>query len=50
MLIKGWSYYKLGRYNDAETVFRAVHRTGFSEEASVGLNAVQEAVRPSRQF
>jgi tetratricopeptide (TPR) repeat protein len=50
MLIKGWSYYKLGRFNDAETVFRAVHRTGFSEEASVGLNAVLEAVRPSRQF
>lgn len=50
MLIKGWSYYKLGRYNDAEQIFRAVQRTGFSEEANVGLNAVTEAVRPSRQY
>lgn len=50
MLIKGWSYFKLGRYGDAEMVFRAVHRTGYSDEASIGLNAVQEAVRPSRQY
>jgi tetratricopeptide (TPR) repeat protein len=47
MLIKGWSYFKLGRYRDAEQIFRAVHRTGFSEEASVGLNAVIEATRPT---
>jgi tetratricopeptide (TPR) repeat protein len=50
MLIKGWSYYKLGRYGDAEQVFRAVQRTGFSEEANVGLNAVQEAIQPARQY
>lgn len=43
MLIRGWSYYKLRRYKDAEKVFRAVHRTGYSDEASVGLNAVLEA-------
>jgi uncharacterized protein HemY len=49
MLIKGWSYLKLGRYKDAEQIFRAVQRTGFSEEASVGLNAVFEATHPSRQ-
>jgi tetratricopeptide (TPR) repeat protein len=49
MLIKGWSYLKLGRYKDAEQIFRAVQRTGFSEEASVGLNAVVEATHPSRQ-
>ncbi|MFC4175676.1 hypothetical protein ACFOYU_26960 [Microvirga sp. GCM10011540] len=48
MLIKGWSYLKLGRYRDAEQIFRAVQRTGFSEEANVGLNAVQDALRPPR--
>jgi cellulose synthase operon protein C len=42
MLIKGWSYFKLGHYNDAEKVFRAVQRTGYSEEANVGLNAILE--------
>ncbi|PVE24250.1 hypothetical protein DC522_11285 [Microvirga sp. KLBC 81] len=49
MLIRGWSYYKLGRYRDAEKVFRAVHRTGYSDEASVGLNAVLEATSSIRQ-
>lgn len=49
MLIRGWSYFKLGRYDDAEKVFRAVHRTGYSEEASVGLNAVLEATTNVRQ-
>ena len=49
MLIRGWSYFKLGRLKDAEKVFRAVQRTGFSEEASVGLNAVLEASMPARQ-
>jgi tetratricopeptide (TPR) repeat protein len=48
MLIKGWSYLKLGRYRDAEQIFRAVQRTGFSEEANVGLNAVAEITRPAR--
>ncbi|MCG7393165.1 tetratricopeptide repeat protein [Microvirga sp. ACRRW] len=49
MLIRGWSYFKLGRHKDAEKVFRAVQRTGYSEEASVGLNAVLEASIPNRQ-
>jgi cellulose synthase operon protein C len=49
MLIRGWSYYKLGRYKDAERIFRAVQRTGYSDEASVGLNAVLEATTSVRQ-
>jgi tetratricopeptide (TPR) repeat protein len=48
MLIRGWSYFKLGRYREAEQIFRAVQRTGFSDEANVGLNAVLEQTRPSR--
>jgi len=47
MLIKGWSYFKLGRYSEAEQVFRAVQRTGYSVDADVGLNAVREVTRPS---
>ena len=43
LLIRGWSYFNLGRYKDAEQVFRAVQRTGYSEEASAGLNAVRDA-------
>jgi tetratricopeptide (TPR) repeat protein len=43
LLIRGWSYFRLGRYRDAERVFRAVQQTGYSEEAGVGLNAIREA-------
>jgi cellulose synthase operon protein C len=49
LLIRGWSYFRLGRYEDAEKVFRAVQQTGYSEEASVGLNAVREARDPVPQ-
>lgn len=50
MLLRGWSYFKLGRYEDAEKIFRAVHRTGYSNDANVGLNAIMEATRPIRQY
>ena len=49
MLIRGWSYFKLGRYEDAEKIFRAVQQTGYSEEASAGLNAILEATGQMRQ-
>jgi cellulose synthase operon protein C len=49
LLIRGWSYFNLGRYKDAEQVFRAVQRTGHSEEASIGLNAIQEATDQASQ-
>ncbi|MGF9758795.1 tetratricopeptide repeat protein [Microvirga sp. 0TCS3.31] len=49
LLIRGWSYFNLGRYKDAEQVFRAVQRTGYSEEASIGLNAIQEATDQASQ-
>jgi tetratricopeptide (TPR) repeat protein len=42
LLIRGWSYLKLGRYDDAEKVFRAVQQTGYSEEAAAGLNTIRE--------
>ncbi|MGO4706241.1 tetratricopeptide repeat protein [Microvirga sp. 2MCAF38] len=50
MLLRGWSYFKLGRYDDAKQVFQAVQRTGFSNDANVGLNAILEATQPIRQY
>ena len=49
MLIRGWSYFRMGRYDDAKKVFQAVKRTGYSEEADVGLNAILEATSNVRQ-
>ncbi len=49
MLIRGWSYFRMGRYNDARKIFEAVHRTGYSEEAAAGLNAILEATSNVRQ-
>jgi len=49
MMLRGWSYFKLGRYKDAERIFRAVYRTGSSDEASVGLNAILEKTQNIRQ-
>lgn len=48
LLIRGWSYLKLGRYADAEKVFRAVQQTGYSEEAAAGLNAIREVTGQMR--
>lgn len=48
LLIRGWSYLKLGRYGDAEKVFRAVQQTGYSEEAAAGLNAIREVTGQMR--
>jgi len=49
MMLRGWSYFKLGRYKDAERIFRAVARTGSSEDALVGLNAILEKTQNIRQ-
>lgn len=48
LLIRGWSYLKLGRYDDAEKIFRAVQQTGYSEEAAAGLNAIREVTGQMR--
>ena len=42
MLLRGWSYYKLGRYPDAKRIFSAVAMTGVPD-ARDGLAAVQAA-------
>jgi Flp pilus assembly protein TadD len=43
LILRGYSYLRLGRSTDAETIFRAVQRTGGSDEATAGLAAVAEA-------
>lgn len=48
LLIRGWSYLRLGRYDDAEKVFRAVQQTGYSDEAAAGLNAIREVTGQMR--
>jgi tetratricopeptide (TPR) repeat protein len=42
LMLRGWSYFNLGRYGDAEKVFTAVSKTGTaeSEQALRGLNAI----------
>ena len=42
MMLRGWSYYKLGRYPDARRIFQAVAQTGVAD-ATNGLAAVQAA-------
>ena len=42
LMLRGWSYYKLGRYPDAKRIFEAVARTGVPD-ATNGIAAVQAA-------
>lgn len=42
MMLRGWSYFKLGRYPDAKRIFSAVALTGVAD-AQNGLAAVQAA-------
>lgn len=42
MMLRGWSYFKLGRYPDAKRIFSAVAMTGVAD-AQNGLAAVQAA-------
>lgn len=45
MLVRGWSYFELGRYDEAEQVFRAVMKTGYSTEGARGLTAILERTK-----
>jgi tetratricopeptide (TPR) repeat protein len=45
MLMRGWSYFELGRFDEAEQVFRAVLKTGYSTEAARGLTAILERTK-----
>jgi tetratricopeptide (TPR) repeat protein len=45
MMLRGWSYFELGRYDEAEQVFRAVLKTGFSTEGNRGIAAIQSRTK-----
>lgn len=42
MVLRGWSYFHLGRYGDAEQVFDAVMRTGTNPDAARGLIVIKQ--------
>lgn len=48
MTLRGWSYFNLGRYDDARRVFEAVVRANGSAEARGGLAAIKDATRLHR--
>jgi tetratricopeptide (TPR) repeat protein len=43
LLMRGYSYLRLGRFDDATRTFRAVQRAGLVAEGGAGLNAVLQA-------
>lgn len=48
MMLRGWSYFNLGRYADARKVFRALYRANGSSQAQSGLAAIDDATRRNR--
>ena len=42
LVLRGWSYFNLGRYGDAQQIFEAVSRTGTNDDANRGLNAIKQ--------
>lgn len=50
MVIRGFSYLELGRYTDAQRLFKAVQRTGTNRAATSGVIAVLQRTRQIREF
>lgn len=48
MLMRGWSYFNLGRYDDASTVFTALYRANGSAQAMSGLTAIRDITQRNR--
>lgn len=48
MMLRGWSYFNLGRYGDARKVFRALYRANGSAQAQAGLAAIDDVTRINR--
>lgn len=48
MLMRGWSYFHLGRYDDASKVFTALHRASGSSKALSGLTAIRDITKQNR--
>ncbi|MGX1789666.1 tetratricopeptide repeat protein [Bosea sp. NPDC055332] len=48
MLMRGWSYFNLGRYDDAAQVFQALYRANGSAQAMSGLSAIRDITQRDR--
>ncbi|MGO4675059.1 hypothetical protein AB4Z40_19375 [Bosea sp. 2YAB26] len=48
MMMRGWSYFHLGRYTDASRVFTALYRSNGSPQALAGLTAIGDVTRQNR--
>lgn len=48
MLMRGWSYFNLGRYDDASKVFTSLYRANGSAQAMSGLTAIRDITQRNR--
>jgi tetratricopeptide (TPR) repeat protein len=48
MLMRGWAYYNLGRYDDAGRIFKALYKVNQSPEALSGLTAIRDVTQRNR--
>jgi len=48
MLMRGWSYFNLGRYDDAAKMFQAVYRANGSPQAMSGMAAIRDITQRNR--
>lgn len=48
MLMRGWSYFNLGRFDDASHVFQALYRVNRSSDAMAGLTAIRDKTQRNR--
>lgn len=48
MLMRGWSYFNLGRYDDASRVFEALYKANRSADAMSGLTAIRDITQRNR--
>lgn len=49
MLMRGWSYYNLGRYDDAAHIFETLYKVNKSPEALSGLTAIRDVTKRNAQ-
>ena len=47
MMMRGWAYFNLARYDDARRVFTALQRAGYAQGLA-GLTAIDDATRRNR--
>jgi tetratricopeptide (TPR) repeat protein len=48
MLMRAWSYYNLGRYEDAGRIFETLYKVNKSAEALAGLSAIRDVTQRNR--